>query len=399
MRNLRRSRQGIVTIMAILGLLAMLGLAALTIDLGRMAMAAQRTQDVADAAAVAGAQAMSDLPVADARITDIVAANNDAISWPQVTVDTDSDVTFYYPGDDVPQYGVLDSDEHAVAVTTHMDDEFLFARATGQHQMSVARTSVAKVTEGDGVLPCLFAGDDAEWMNGLVMNGSHMDVAGDIHSNTRVVINGSHQTVGGVLSWRNSLTVNGNHNDFQGGTQESDVLAYPVDYEWSDYDNWDYEVSQIYSNGSYEEMEFGHVHVDGDMVLNGSHFYGHDGLVMVEGDVIVNGSHHTFENVTIIAKGSITFNGAAQHVSPYIDGLALMSLSSQYSNAITYNGAHQLSEGTLFAPNGGITYNGAQQETRDGSVIAKHITVNGSHFSMYGSEGGDDGEKLIQLIR
>ncbi|MFP3905239.1 MAG: pilus assembly protein TadG-related protein [Armatimonadota bacterium] len=399
MRNMRNSRQGVVTVTAIVGILAILGIAALTIDIGRMAIAAQRAQDIADAAAIAGAQSLPDTSLADTKIADIVAANNDAIPWPEVTVDIDSDVTYYYPGDDVPEYGVLGSDEHAVAVTTHMDDEFLFARATGQNDMSLARTSVAKVTEGDGVLPCLFAGDEAEWMNGLVMNGSHMDVTGDIHSNTRVVINGSHQTVGGVLSWRNSLTVNGNHNDFQGGTQESDVLAYPVDYDWNDYSYWDYEVSQIYSNGSYEEMEFGHVHVDGDMVLNGAHFYGHDGLVMVEGDVIVNGSHHTFENVTIIAKGSITFNGAAQHVSPYVDGLALMSLSSQSSGAITFNGAHQHSEGTLFAPNGGITYNGAQQETRNGSVIGKNITVNGSHFSMYGSEGGDDGEKLIHLIR
>ncbi len=385
--------------MAILGLLAMLGLAAVTIDIGRMAMAAQRAQDIADAAAVAGAQGIPDTSTADTRITDIVDANNDAIPWPEVTVDIDSDVTYYYPGDDVPEYGVLGSDEHAVAVTTHMEDEFLFARATGQNDMSLARTSVAKVTEGDGVLPCLFAGDEAEWMNGLVMNGSHMDVAGDIHSNTRVVINGSHQTVGGVLEWRNSLTVNGNHQDFQGGTQEGEVLAYPVDYEWDDYDDWDYEVDSINVNGAHREMEFGHVHVDGNMVLNGAHFYGHDGLVMVEGNVIVNGSDHTFENVTIIAKGSITFNGAAQHVSPYVDGLALMSLSSQYNNAITYNGAHQESDGTLFAPNGGITYNGAHQETRDGSIIGKHITVNGSHFSMYGSEGGDGGEKVIQLIR
>ncbi len=394
-----RRRRGLVLVTVLLALVALMSLAALTVDLGRMAVAVQRAQAVADAAAMAAAHQLPDTDLADARLADVVSANNEANPWPEVAVNTDQDVTYYAAGDEVPGYGVLESDEAAVTVQAHVNEAYGFAKVAGLEQMNIVRPATAKVTASAGACPCLFAGEDSTSATGITINGSGIRVEGDTHSNTRVTINGSNQYFSGPVVYRNRLTVNGSGIELAGGSYEGAILSYPVDYTWDDFLPWDYEVSSITINGSGKSMEFGHVHVLGNVTLNGSNFYGYNGLLLVEGNVTFNGSGHELENVTIIAKGSIVFNGACQSITPYTENLALMSLKSSSGTVLTFNGSNQDSFGTFYAPNGSITYNGSGQEHQYGSIIAKRITFNGSGSYVHGTEASGGGAKIVQLVQ
>jgi len=394
----RETRHGIVIATVLLALVALLGMAAITVDLGRAVVAAQKAQSVADAAAMAAVAYLPDTDVGDYRMESVIAANNEAMIWPPVNINSDEDVTYYGPGDEVPDHGVLESGQYAITVTAHVNEEYGFAKLAGQEKLQLTRTATAKVRTIHGALPALFASDDTSSHTSITINGSGAHIEGDTHANSRVTINGSNHLFTGPVEYRNRITINGSNNVLEGGYHEGNILSYPVDYTWDDFLPWDYEVSDIRFNGSGGSMEFGHVHVLGNVTVNGSSFRGRNGLLMVEGNVIFNGSNHSLENVTIIAKGKITFNGACQEVTPYTENLTLLSLSSN-STAITFNGSNQDSHGTFFAPNGGITYNGSSQRHQHGSIIAKKITMNGSNHYVHGTESGSAGRKVVQLIR
>ncbi len=395
------ARRGIVWVTVGLALVALMGMAALTIDLGRMAVAVQRAQAVADAAAIAAVNQLPNTDLANARLTDAVSANNEANPWPQVTINAAQDVTYYTSGDEVPGYGVLESNEYAVTVQAHVNEEYGFAKVAGLDQMNVVRPATAKVATIAGAYPSLFAGEDATWTTGITVNGSGIRVEGDTHCNTGIIINGSNQYFGGSVVYRNDLLINGTNVQLDGGSHEGAILSYPVDHSWDDFLPWDYEVSSVTVNGTGKSIDFGGcVHVLGNVNINGGGFHGSNGLLLVEGNVTLNGSGQILENLTIIAKGTIVFNGACQAITPYIENLALMSLASSGSTVITFDGSTQACYGTFFAPNGCITYNGSAHNHQYGSIMAKKITINGSDFNIYGTEsGGGGGTKIVQLIQ
>jgi formylmethanofuran dehydrogenase subunit C len=397
-RPVRGPRRGMVLVTAVLALAALLGMAALTIDIGRVAVATQSVQAIADAAALAAAHELPDHGTAALRLTNIVEANNAITQWPQVMVALDSDVTWYEAGDEVPGYGLLTSDEAAVRVVARANEQYLFARVAGLDEMNIQRSAIAKASIGSSAHPALFAGETAHWLNALVINGSHAHIEGDTHANSGVVINGAHHHFFGPLTYRNNISINGAQNQFDGGYREGEVMAYPIDYTWEQFTPWTTEINRLVINGANQSMDIGHLYVNGNVTINGSNFHARNGILMVEGNVVFNGAGHLLDNVTIIAKGSITFNGACQTVTPYVEDLALMSLQDTAGAAITFNGANQHSYGTLFAPNGGITYNGANQQHQYGSIIGKRITANGAGFTMYGTPTSG-GSKQIRLIQ
>jgi len=395
----RKPRRGVILVTVALALTVLLGIVALTVDVGRTAVAVQRAQGVADATAMAAAAQLPNAALADTRLTGVLSANNEANPWPQVTINTTQDVTYYAAGDEVPGYGVLESNEAAATVQAHVNEQYGFARLSGQQQMNVVRTATAKSHISTGAYSCLFAGEDATWDTGITVNGSDICIEGDTHSNTKITINGSNQYFAGPVVYRNELRLNGSNIQFDGGSYEGAILGYPVDYTWDDFLPWDTEVSSISINGSDKSLDInGVMHVLGNVTVNGGNFHLCNSLLLVEGNVIFNGEGHYLENVTIIAKGSITFNGACQQLTPYTEDLALMSLSSS-SEAIVFNGSNNHNYGTFYAPNGSIVYNGSSQKHQYGSIIAKKITINGSNYSLYGTETSGGGTKTVRLIQ
>lgn len=93
MKKLRSRKKGYVTIVAVISLLALLTCAAVVIDLARLALAKQRLQDVADAAALAGAQRLQqgmDVNAAKDLAAEIAEANT--VEGEPLTLDLQQDI-------------------------------------------------------------------------------------------------------------------------------------------------------------------------------------------------------------------------------------------------------------------------------------------------------------------
>lgn len=136
-------RGGSIYALAAMSLVALLASLGVAVDVGRVVVAAQRAQDVADSAARAAMlqSPSADYGLANRRIGDIVAANNVNSPVP-ITWDT-SDVTYYSPGDYLPGWGSLGTDAEATRVYTHINLSFFFAPAVGISGTTVTRYAIA----------------------------------------------------------------------------------------------------------------------------------------------------------------------------------------------------------------------------------------------------------------
>ena len=140
-------KAGSVSVIVAIALVALLGAAALTFDIGHIVVAAQRVQQVADVAALAGGSR----PILAApletrcRVNEIVVANNE-IGTVFVRVPEQVEVVLYGPGEVVPDFRVLSSQEEALSVTAYCDVPMYFARIFGLENTTVwRRAMVARV--------------------------------------------------------------------------------------------------------------------------------------------------------------------------------------------------------------------------------------------------------------
>jgi len=404
-RNTRPDRHGVIGVWVALSLVVLLGITGLVVDVGRVTVAASHVQNVADAAALAGAAKLPAHAEAEASVQRTIASNNAASQAWSASCAPDQDLTYYSPGDTIPDYGPLSEREHAIEVSAHTTVTYSFARVFGIEQVQVTRSATAKASEGrrrgTGIF---FAGETAPNKVGVTMNGSSQYVDGGIHSNTRVTINGSSQTIMGDIEYRNGYIQNGSNFTLEGDWIAGAIEPYPVDYSWDQYDlgPFDYQVSSLSVNGSNETVPSGRWKINGDMRINGSGFWASNSIFVVDGDITFNGSGTVLDQVTLVATGSITMNGTTERFSCFDDGENLFAFSTKSSSStvLTVNGASSDTWGIIYAPNGGMVYNGANQEIHRGALIAKTITVNGSHGTFCGSgEGGEGDDKVLELIR
>ena len=105
-KALAGKRRGVVIVLVTIALVALLGLAALTIDVGQLCVAAQTAQDVADAAVLAGGPALPDYYAATDVALSLVDANNDATNSFQASCDAGDDISFWGPGETIPAFGL-----------------------------------------------------------------------------------------------------------------------------------------------------------------------------------------------------------------------------------------------------------------------------------------------------
>lgn len=148
-----RTRRGAIGPYVVMSVVVLLGMAALVVDVGRLTLAAQRAQDVADSAALAGA---TRLPRQDAaRVTALgtVTANNEVSSWLQADCSS-ADISFYGPGDVVEGYGELGMWSYAVAVTARVPVEYGFARILGIDGAVATRSCTVMRAPSRGVPIC-----------------------------------------------------------------------------------------------------------------------------------------------------------------------------------------------------------------------------------------------------
>ena len=375
-------RRGVVWVTATLSLVALLGVAALTIDLGRLAVATQRAQDVADAAALGAVYQLPDQTGARTRLSDVVTANNAANSWPDVSIAPNSDVIFYGPGSEVPHYGQLTDKQRAITVTAHVNDKYTFGRIAGLIDMHTQRSATAIRSESGGQWPAIFAMHEAETTeDDIAMHGGGAKINGDIHSNGSIKLTGNDYTINGQIRYRWTLSGDLDHFAPTGGivhmkpeTWPTWPEPYPVGLPWwSPSGVWGFgEVRQHF----VDSTDLSVFVYNSDQDWKGGTLA--PGIHIVDGDVTIKNGV-VMENVTLVVKGKITTNGngAIKKLTPYVDDMSLVSYASSSNQpAIKFNGADQVSAGTIFAPNGPITYNGGNRY--QGSVIGYQVTFNGN---------------------
>jgi len=396
----RDNREGVIGVWMVVALLALVGMAALVFDLGRLTLAAQHVQSVADSAALAGALQLPDYAVCEQRLQAIVDSNNgDRPVWP-VVVDPMTDLVYYTEGTEVPGYGTLEDDEYAVAVTAHSTVTYSFARLFGINEVEVTRTATALSTgsgsPGSGIF---FAGETDPSDYGIVITGSDHYMDGTIHSNTKVRFTGSHQVVEGDVEYLHDFRMVGSGHEIRGDSVESTVQPYPVDFQWSDYDQgpWDYVISgDLRQSGG--SLPSGRYRIHGALRITGSDFSCSDSLFVVDDEIRFAGSGHQLDHVTLVAGDEIVFTAAMKRYSPFVDNLFAFAHKSGNS-ALRISGAWSDTWGILYAPNGELNYDGSHHELHYGALIANTIEINGSDGQFCGlGDDGDGGERSVRLI-
>jgi len=177
--------------MVAVGLTALLGLAALSVDVGRIMMAAQRAQDVADAAAFAGGSTLKVPADAIVAAQQTVAANNQSnqgfpITCTYIASSAASDIRYFAPYTYVPNYGWLGWAAKAIQVTTHVTVPYTFGRAVGLTQKEITRraTAVRAPVGGCPIAPMWVSHPTeysyGEYQNLLMADGPHYaDIPGN----------------------------------------------------------------------------------------------------------------------------------------------------------------------------------------------------------------------------
>lgn len=391
-------RQGAIVALVAIGLVALMGMVALALDVGRLTVAAQRVQNVADGAALAAANQdmSSDQTGALSRAGGIVTANHD--STPSGLTWNSGETIFYDAGQTVPDYRLLADSEQAITVTVREQLRFDFAPIVGVQGTEVYRRATALRRQTSGFLSCIFAhgistsSDKNITYNGssqifhhsdiwsncdITMNGSGQHIDAAAHANRDFTINGSNQTVTGIAEYVREWVLNGSNQHVTPVKVPSNVKPYPINYTAADY-SYDYEIG-------------------GDYTINGSNMTVPPGVYRVHGKVTLNGSNINITDVTFVADDDIVCNGS--NFGPAICKAPNYMLFHSLHGDITVNGARGEWRGTLFAPQGKLTFNGSNQCVKNGSLMAEEIIVNGSGWHIYGSPDPGGGEAVITLIK
>jgi hypothetical protein len=178
-------------ILLVAGLTVIIGTAALSVDVGRIMMAAQRAQDVADAAAMAGGAVLRVPADAIVAAQQCVAANNlphqgAPITCTYIAGSTASDIRYFAPYSYVPNYGWLGWAAKAIQVTTHVTVPYTFGRVLGLTQKSITRRALAvRGPVGGCPIAPMWVSHPTEYMYGeyqnlLMADGPHYaDIPGN----------------------------------------------------------------------------------------------------------------------------------------------------------------------------------------------------------------------------
>ena len=149
------NRHGAIAVIVAMALVVLLGMAALTVDVGRLAIAAQVAQDVADAAALGAGRELPEYSTAQSEALDLVAANNESLGGFTANCSPDSgDITFWGANDTIPGFGLLGDYAWGMRATAHIPVDYIFAPVLGLDGTTVARSCTVVRMPVGGVPIC-----------------------------------------------------------------------------------------------------------------------------------------------------------------------------------------------------------------------------------------------------
>ena len=137
----RMPRQGLAGAWVVVSMVALMGAAAMVFDVGRLAIAAQRAQDVADSAALAGAPKLPySYTARQIALATVQVNNTEGTGW-QVQCGS-ADVIYYGPNQTLAEGVVLGPWACALKVTTRAPVDYGFARVLGINGATARRSAI-----------------------------------------------------------------------------------------------------------------------------------------------------------------------------------------------------------------------------------------------------------------
>ncbi len=362
-KRLLRREGGQTLVLAALSMVVLLGFSALAVDVGMWRSSRTKMQNVADAAALAGARDLPSSAAAQASAQSCAALNG--VSGAGIVVTT-------------PYNG----DPSKIEVVCLKTEQSVLARVLGFGEVDVGGRAVAQKS-GMGGGPFGYAVFSGNPNFTLTINGSNTTLGGSAHSNDDFSINGSAQLITGSAEAVSELSMNGSNLTVSKACQGAKIKLNGSGISIG---------SKIYEAASWIDMpDFsdeiqaaaqaaGTAYV-GNQTFNGSSI-SVDTPIYVAGNLVVNGSGFSGKGVVLVT-GDITFNGS--NLSQTGSSVCFYSKNGD----ITINGSGIRLDGLVYAPNGDISMNGSNQ-TINGRVIGDKVLFNGSGISILSGSGDLD---------
>ena len=310
-----------------MALMGLLGFCGLVLDGGNVYLEKTKLQNTVDAAALAGAQSLTNTSDATSYARASIVANGqdpaNAKPWPPTFSAGNTQITVTM----------------AKVVPTYFMKLFGTSFATA----NVTATATAEITADSVFDYAIFSGSKTV---SLTLDAKS-NITGDVHTNQNLIVK-NNTVVTGTAEYVGTITNSGTITK----TSQSGVINMPD----LNYNNKIIKLAQegtTYTAGDYttSASTLGSMYIpNGGFISNGADF-SETGLIVAYGDIVINGSglnSGTFYSI----NGSIKING----------------------NGATFNGV-------VYAPNGSVRFDGSGQ-TVNGSVVGDTVVDNGAKFTV-----------------
>ncbi len=382
-------QQGQALVMVALSLPVLLGMGGVGLTVGTIYFAQAKLQNAVDAAALAGAKALSaDNPDAPANESSYITAND-----PQATNVAISALPSTTP--DAPTI---------VQASATANVPGTFASLFGHPSFSVQAQAEAVASPGEPFNFAVFQGDPNTSNQELLLNGnvsitsSSSTAAASVHSNNNLELNGN-VSVDGTCGGDPTVSLVGNPSCVAGTIAPAPQIPMP---QWT--------VSQaIPSNpttvGSLTDptgmtisgntTTEGDYIVYGDLIINGNatvsgNYVVEDGNIIINGNAAVSGSLVTFGGGIYLAGNVTQSNGGTLALAAFTSNDELSNDALQPApndppnpGSIVLNGNITVNS-ALYAPDSYIDLNG--NVTVNGAVVGYLVNLNGNVSVSYSPE-------------
>ena len=343
-----KSENGSVSIIVALSLTVLLAFSALTVDLGRVAMAKQSMQNALDSACLAGVQNLpNSTTVAEQKAIDYFVANG-------------------YDEADIQSVEFYDNNKQ-IRMTAKNNIEYTFAKVFDNGDST--DVNIAAAAEISSVLDtydyAIFSGSGTD----LLQFKGQNNITGDVHSNDTI---------------KNAATINGNVtavNSIDAKVTATTKTAPAPAKKMPDFSGVEAMATPISGTtlASYgatydsKKDQYSMSSTQLNTLLN-SH-----SNILITGNLVVNGSDINAIG-SVITTGSITCNGGKTSMTSNNK----VCFYSKYGN-ITLNGSTGSMNGVLYSPNGSVTLNG-NGSSFYGSIIGQTVSCDGGINLVYQSD-------------
>lgn len=338
--RLLRQERGSVIIMVAMAMVVMVGIAALAVDVGYLYMQKTKMQNGVDAAALAGATALTNTGEAENRADHYAQLNG------------------LEPGKLLAAF----SKNNQRLDLTYIDTfNTFFARVLGIDSVEIKVAAAAELAgPGQAFEYAIFSGSPLDI---LPINGSRLYVDGSVHSNDDLKVNGSRITITGVAEAVGVINVNGSNiviGERRPGVSFVEMPDYTAQIKaQAAAANKVFNDNKTYYNGNHININ-GNIHINGTATLNGNTITGAGAILATgpNGDIYING------NIISASAG---------------DQVCLYSENGD----IHINGNGIRIDGIIYAPHGNIHING-NDITVNGRIIGNTVKLNGNNLTVNG---------------